>query len=149
MNPYTVDCRWLDWLIHIVASVNSEGMTFTGMCMELLHKLSCMELWRMASCSQIMLIVKWLYVDNTQVNDKSNHTWWYYIHHYIYTPFIRRYNYWCVGNTFKPVYTHFMLACCMPEQSKDAIQSTYYVYVLCYIQNHLSFFLYSWINNVD
>ena len=26
-------------LIHIVVSVNSEGMTFTGMCMELLHKL--------------------------------------------------------------------------------------------------------------
>ena len=36
---YKYNYLWMTCLIHIVASVNSEGMTFIGMCMELLHKL--------------------------------------------------------------------------------------------------------------
>ena len=43
----TCSCLWITCLIHIVASANSEGIHFTGMCMEcewmckeLLYKLS-------------------------------------------------------------------------------------------------------------
>ena len=58
-------------LIHIVASVNREGMTFTGTCMELLHKLSfivCEEGPNAATATTLDVVLEWYVVGSDGKN---------------------------------------------------------------------------------